>query len=138
MITDAEFNAANNRAKRTVTNAQVATAVHYNQVNSRIVITFSSGIELSVAPERVQGLEKATAQDLINGEITPSGLGVYFPTIDADVYIPSLLQGLLGTEKWMSELGKKGGSATSDAKIAAARRNGKLGGRPKSSPLVTP
>jgi len=32
-----------------------------------------------------------------------------------------------------AELGRKGGSAKSDAKAAAARNNGKLGGRPKKS-----
>jgi len=30
-----------------------------------------------------------------------------------------------------AELGKIGGSASTEAKVAAARRNGRLGGRPK-------
>jgi len=35
--------------------------------------------------------------------------------------------------KWMSRLGKKGGQSTSPAKLAAAARNAKLGGRPRKS-----
>jgi len=31
----------------------------------------------------------------------------------------------------MAEIGRRGGSAKSQAKATAARRNGKLGGRPK-------
>lgn len=33
--------------------------------------------------------------------------------------------------KYLSEIGRKGGQAKSCAKLAAARANGKLGGRPK-------
>jgi general stress protein YciG len=34
-------------------------------------------------------------------------------------------------KKFLSEIGKKGGSVTSKAKAEAARKNGKKGGRPK-------
>jgi hypothetical protein len=65
-------------------------------------------------------------------EISPSGLGLYFPAIDADMYLPSLLEGFLGSRHWMAaRLGKAGGSVKSGAKAAAVRKNGKLGGRPK-------
>jgi len=33
--------------------------------------------------------------------------------------------------KWLAAIGGKGGSVKSKAKAAAARRNGKLGGRPR-------
>ena len=36
-------------------------------------------------------------------------------------------------EKLLALLRKKGGSSTSEAKIAASRENGKLGGRPKKA-----
>ena len=50
-----------------------------------------------------------------------------------DLYIPGLLQGFLGSKHWMAELGKRGGTASTDAKATAARQNGKLGGRPRKS-----
>jgi hypothetical protein len=92
----------------------------------------SSGLELSFSPTTVQDLEKAEPADLAEIEISPSGLGLYFPKVDTDLYIPSLLYGLLGTEKWMAENGRKGGRARTEAKIAASRENGKRGGRPRS------
>ncbi len=33
--------------------------------------------------------------------------------------------------EYLSALGKKGGAAKTEAKVEAARRNGRLGGRPK-------
>jgi hypothetical protein len=84
----------------------------------------------------VQGLENAQPIDLAEIEISPSGLGLYFPRVDTDLYIPSLLHGLLGTEKWMAENGRKGGRARTEAKITASRENGKRGGRPRIAKSV--
>ncbi len=47
-------------------------------------------------------------------------------------YLPALVEGFFGSKRWMAaELGKVGGKASTEAKVAAARENGKLGGRPK-------
>jgi hypothetical protein len=35
--------------------------------------------------------------------------------------------------EYLSSLGKKGGAAKTEAKVDAARRNGRLGGRPKKA-----
>jgi hypothetical protein len=77
-------------------------------------------------------LEHAKIDDLGEIEISPSGLGIHFPKLDADLYLPALLEGFLGSRRWMAtEMGKRGGRVTSDAKATAARENGKLGGRPR-------
>lgn len=131
-ITNTSFEAANRRgaAKKSVFPA--ALAVRYDRRISRIVISLASGLEIAFAPRDVQGLEKAHPADLVDAEISPSGLGVHFPKIDADLYIPALLEGFLGSKRWMaSQMGKVGGLASTDAKVAAARENGKLGGRPR-------
>ena len=67
-------------------------------------------------------------------EISPSGLGLHFPELDADLYLPAVLEGFLGSRRWMAaQLGKAGGRVSSEAKTAAVRENGKLGGRPKKN-----
>jgi hypothetical protein len=89
-------------------------------------------LQIAFSPRDVQGLEGASPADLADAEISASGFGVHFPKLDADLYIPALLEGFLGSKRWMaSEMGKVGGKASSDAKTAAARKNGKLGGRPR-------
>jgi hypothetical protein len=83
-------------------------------------------------PQDTEELEQASPEQLSKIEISPSGFGIHFPDIDADIYLPGLLEGFLGSRQWMAaRLGKVGGSVKSDAKTAAARENGKLGGRPK-------
>jgi hypothetical protein len=77
-------------------------------------------------------LETAKPNQLSKIEISPSGLGLHFPAVDADIYLPALLEGFLGSRQWMAEqLGRAGGRVTSKAKAATVRANGKLGGRPR-------
>ena len=52
------------------------------------------------------------------------------PALDADLYLPALLDGFLGSRRWMAAAM---GKATTDAKSAAARDKGKFGGRPKKT-----
>ncbi len=132
-ITNDEFEAANHQGATIQSIFPPASAVHYDQQASRIVITLSSGLELAFIPTSAQGLENASVDDLLDIEISPSGLGIYFPKIDVDIYIPGLLGGFLGSKHWMAALGQKGGKVVTPAKSAASRRNGKLGGRPKAS-----
>jgi hypothetical protein len=100
-ISDAEFDAATRRGESMKASWPAAIAVRYDSVARRIVISLSSGIEVSFAPRDAQGFENARPEDLASAEISPSGFGVYFPKVNADIYIPGLLQGRMGTERWM-------------------------------------
>jgi len=127
-----EIEAANERAAALVARMPTATAARYDRRIHRLVIDLSSGISISFRPQDAQGFEQAKPEQLTKIEISPSGLGLHFPDIDADIYVPGLLEGFLGSRHWAAaRLGKAGGSATSPAKTAAVRANGKLGGRPK-------
>jgi hypothetical protein len=54
------------------------------------------------------------------------------PKLDADLYLPALLEGLLGSKAWAaSRMGQAGGKARTPAKQAAARANGRRGGQPQ-------
>lgn len=131
-ITDDVFEAANRRAVAKKVTFPVAVSVRYDRRVARVVISLASGLELAFSPKHAHGLENAHPSDLADAEITPSGLGIHFPRLDADLYLPALLEGFLGSKRWMAaEIGKIGGKASSDAKAVAARQNGKLGGRPK-------
>ena len=105
---------------------------HYDRRSKRVVIHLSSGLDIAFAPQDAEGPENAMPDQLEPIEISPSGLGIHFPELDADLYLPALLEGLFGSRAWMAaRLGASGGKATSPAKISAARANGRLGGRPK-------
>jgi len=83
---------------------------------------------VSFSPDDVEGLEGARPDELKKIEISPSGFGIHFPALDADLYVPGLLEGFLGSRAWMAaKLGQMGGRSRSKGKRAASRVNGKLG-----------
>lgn len=123
---------AEQRMQKRAQTTPFAVAARYDAITHRLQITLDSGIELAVPCALVQGLEQAVPQDFDALDLSPTGLGLHVPNLDADVYIPALLQGILGDRRWMAQqLGRKGGGTVSAAKSAAARANGKLGGRPR-------
>ena len=126
------IDAANERAASRLTKTPTALAARYDRRIGRVVIDLSSGLSIAFKPNDAQGLERAKPEQLNGIEISPSGLGLHFPAIDADLYLPSILEGFLGSRSWMAaQLGRSGGRVTSPSKAAAVRANGKLGGRPK-------
>jgi hypothetical protein len=87
-----------------------AVSARYDRLVSRIMIGLSNGLELAFVPDLLEGLSGAKPADLAEIEITPSGLGLHWPRLDADFYLPALLEGTFGSALWMdglrSRLGK--------------------------------
>jgi Protein of unknown function (DUF2442) len=128
----AEVERANARAREMQVSAPRVVAARFDRRLGRVVLSLSSGIDVMFAPQAAEGLEKASPAELGKIEISPSGFGIHFPKLDADLYVPALLEGFLGSRKWMaSRLGATGGRSRSAAKRKAAKKNGKLGGRPR-------
>jgi hypothetical protein len=120
------------RAARRLETGPKAVGARYDRRNGRVVLELSNGIGVTFSPCHAQGLETATPAQLDAIEISPSGLGIHFPKLDADLYLPALLDGVFGSRRWMAtRLGAQGGRARTAAKAAASRQNGALGGRPR-------
>jgi Protein of unknown function (DUF2442) len=132
-----EIEAANKRAAARLAKTPTAIRARYNRRIGCLIIDLSTGFSIAFKPHKAQGLEDAKPEQLTKIEISPSGLSIHFPDLDADLYLPGLLEGVFGSRKWMaSQLGKIGGRSGSTAKAAASRSNGKLGGRPKKNPQL--
>ncbi len=132
-----EIEPANERAAARQAKTPMAVAARYDRRIGRVVIDLSTGFSIAFKPHKAQGLENAKPEQLAKIEISPSGFGIYFPDLDADLYLPGLLEGVFGSRRWMAaQLGQTGGRSTSAAKTAASRSNGKRGGRPKKKPHV--
>jgi hypothetical protein len=132
ITTDAEIDAtlARARAER-IDQEPVAESVRYISSHDIYVVGLSNGERLVLQREKLQGLQTATKMQLAKVEIEMLGTALSWPDLDVDLYVPALLKGVFGTKKWMSELGRAGGSVKSVAKAHAARENGAKGGRPK-------
>jgi hypothetical protein len=134
MVSSKDFETANERGRQLRRRAPAAVNVRYDRKSGRVIVVLSSGVDISFSPKAVEGLENSTPSQLEHIEITPSGLGIHFPKLDADLYLPALLEGVMGSRKWMaSRLGAMGGKSSSEVKRRASRVNGLLGGRPKKA-----
>jgi hypothetical protein len=131
-ITDDDRMIAERQMEADLSASAKAISARYDRRVSRIVVTLDNGLELAFPPRLAQGLEDAPPAKLAKIEISPSGLGLHWPELDADLYVPGLIAGIFGTKRWMAaQLGAAGGRVRSEAKAAAVRENGRKGGRPK-------
>ncbi len=130
-ITKEAFKAANARGAAAVSRGPIARAVRYDSRRGLIVITLEGGCEFSFPVALAEGLAGAPRSKLAKIKISPNGLGLHWPLLDADLYVPGLIEGAFGSRRWMQQIGKIGGASRSSVKAKASRENGKRGGRPK-------
>jgi general stress protein YciG len=137
LVSEEELDAQIARAKTAAIESDAteprAASVSFDQSSGLVVIALKNGAFFSFPPSLVQGLGEAPPEDLSDVWLDASGSSVHWDRLDADFEIAGLVAGVFGTRSWMSEMGRKGGQATSLVKAEAARNNGKKGGRPKKS-----
>jgi hypothetical protein len=136
-VTEREFAQAERRMQA-LRRKGYAVAARYDRRRSRIIVRLNTGLELAFPPALAEGLAAASPEHLAESKISPAGLGLYWPKLDADVYIPALLQGAFGSRRWMaSQLGAAGGRVRSKARAASSRANGRMGGRPHKKAMAS-
>ena len=99
---DAEYDAAVARTEQRRREEPFAVSARYDRRIARIMVRLNTGIEIALTPHALQGLERTKPVDIAEIEISPSGLGLHFPRIDVDLYLPALLEGVFGSRKWMA------------------------------------
>jgi hypothetical protein len=130
--TDAEFEVAEARGRKMLETEPRAASARYDRKSGRIVIDLVNGCTYAFPAQLAQDLQGASHEDLANVEVEGLGFDLYWPSLDADLYVPALVAGIFGTRDWMTkELARRAGQAKSPAKAAAARANGSKGGRPR-------
>lgn len=95
-ISDLDRDAAEGQLRKDTEAIPRAVEARFDPIRSRIVVGLENGLELTFPPGLAEGLEKATERQLAEIEISPSGLGLHWPRIDADLYVPALLSGRFG------------------------------------------
>jgi hypothetical protein len=93
-----------------------AVSARYDRRTSRIIVMLNTGIQLAFPTKLAEGLAGASREHLAEIEISLAGLGLHWPQLDADVYVPALLQGVFGSKNWMArERGANGGQPRKQA-----------------------
>ena len=85
MASSDDFKQANRRAKDMEARIPRAVSASYDRKTGRIVVHLSSNLIVSFLPADAEGLEGAQPSQLKKIEISPSGFGLHFPAMDADL-----------------------------------------------------
>ncbi len=99
-------------------------------------LEMTNGVVVRLPVELVPGLSKASRAARARVEVAGRGGGLHWPQLDLDLSVPALVSSAFEGREWMAELGRLGGRQSSSAKAAAARRNGRKGGRPRARELT--
>src|SRR5258708_11563046 len=127
MVSRDEAKRANVRAGRLRDAGPTAVSATYDRRSDRVVVRLSSGLDVGFSPHDTQGLETVKPAQLDPIEISPSGLGLHFPTVDADLYLPALFEGVFRSRRWTAARSLQEGRHPTAAKSTLSRRNGGLG-----------
>lgn len=128
-LSQAEIDRANAAGQAYCEAHPMAKAVRYDRSSERVIVDLDNGCTFAFPPHLVQGLQEATP-DQLSQVYTASGIGLHWDDLDVDIRVSGLMSGIFGTAKWMAS---RAGQSTSPAKAAAARENGKKGGRPRKT-----
>jgi hypothetical protein len=69
-----------------------------------ILSVHGNGAKFVFPADLAQGIAGASVNNLSRIEISPSGEGLRWPTLDADFSLPELMRGIVGNKAWMQRL----------------------------------
>ena len=124
----ARASAAGRRAAKTEPRAARA---RYRARGAALGIELTNGAVITIPVKLIPHLKRAAPSDVQSVEVLGRRSGLRWKRLDLDLSVPALVSSVFAGPEWMAELGRVGGRRSSAAKAAAARRNGRKGGRPR-------
>ena len=125
------FKAARARGEDRARDASALVDAYYDRTSDAVFLSFRSGGSMTIPRHTIPGLERQPVSVLEKVTLSPAGDALLWPAIDADVYVPGLVERAFGIRLFAAAAGRRGGQRSTRAKRAAARRNGAKGGRPR-------
>ena len=127
----ANFARASRAGRRAANTEPRAAWVEYRAREQTLRIELTNGAAFTLPVKLIPSLRRAAPHHLHAVEILGRGGGLHWESLDVDLSVPSLLSSVFTGPEWLAELGRLGGRRSSAAKAAAARKNGRKGGRPR-------
>jgi len=107
LTSDAEIDAAIRRARVYEKYDRRVLCARYSARTDRVVLSLDNGVTCSIPRMLLQGLSDAAPAALRRIELLGHGTGLYWPALDVAHYVPGVLQGVYGSEKWMTLLSRQ-------------------------------
>jgi len=125
------FARASRAGRRAAKSEPRAAYAWYSGREHALRIGLTNGATVTLPVKLIPQLRRAARHDVRTVEILGRGGGLHWERLDLDLSVPGLLSSMFARPEWLAELGRIGGRKSSAAKAAAARRNGRKGGRPR-------
>ena len=125
------YKAARASGKTRAEDPSAVVDARYDRASDAVRLMFRGGGSMTIPRRFIPGLEDRTAAGLLAVSVSPAGDALRWPSLDADVYVPGLVERAFGHRLFAAAAGRRGGRRRYKAKAAAARRNGSKGGRPR-------
>lgn len=125
------FARATRAGHRAATTEPRAARAHYRALENALHIELTNGAAITLPVKLIPSLKRARPKDIRAVAVLGRGGGLHWESLDLDLSVPGLVSSVFAGTAWLAELGRVGGRRTSAAKTAAARRNGRRGGRPR-------
>ena len=116
---------------QSMTEPRAARAAYHTKDNI-LRIELTNGAAISNPVKLVPALKRASPSDVRSVEVLGRGGGLHWEALDVDLGVPGLVSSVFARPEWMAKLGRVGERRSSATKAAAARRNGRKGGRPRN------
>jgi hypothetical protein len=121
--TQRELDAATRRGARWVTRSLLAVSARYDRRGERVIITPNNGAIVGFPLSVLPGRAHAAAGNLRGIAVQEGGYRLHVAALDVDISVPRLLEEQFGSSTMR----------VAQARAAASRANGRLGGRPRRS-----
>jgi hypothetical protein len=95
---DKEYERAVKAGERANATEPRAASARYDSHSHQVIVRLRNGEDFAFSPELVPNLRGASASDLAEVEVTPSGAGLHWERLDEDLSVPALVKGIYGPQ----------------------------------------
>lgn len=134
--TDAEIDTAIKKARAYNRTGTKIIEARYLRAQDAVILRLSTGALVQLPRKALSALKTAQPKDLSHAEIGPAGASIWFEPGDVGVELDEVLLTAAGTNALKAAGARALGSVTTKKKAAAARSNGKRGGRPRTRKVI--